>query len=535
MGFGRRQAIALGVAALALGLGASLPAGASSPPTAVAGERDGRPNIIVIQADDQTAAQFNRQVMPRTFNRLVDSGTRFSDYIATTALCCPSRASLLTGQYPHNHGVLANGGPNGGYPALIDKGNVLPVWLQQAGYNTIHLGKFLNNYWKIGNPAEVAPGWNDWQTLINKHDGYYDYGLSSNGRVVHYGNRPSDYVTSVLERKAISALKEYSPKTAPFYLQFDERAPHVERNRSGPCGGTGRYAEPAPGDQNRFRDAELPHIPSFNEKDMGDKPAFIRGSPRLDRTDQHQITKHWRCALASLVAVDRSVARVYDEVKKEGELGQTVFIYISDNGLFYGEHRVKTGKVLPYEEALRQPLAIRLPERYRDGAARIPDVGAAVGNIDLAPTILNLAKANPCPPTGACRTMDGRSLLPLMTNQGEWPQRRAMLSEYRVPVPHRYGTCEFAAIRTRTTLYAEHYSVTDPNTHQCTTPQPPEVERYDLTSDPYELQNRCYGGNLANCPIGKSQQRLEAKLQRLRRCAGIEGRDEQVDGRPFCM
>jgi len=191
--------------------------------------------------------------------------------------------------------------------------------------------------------------------------------------------------------------------------------------------------------------------------------------------------------------------------------------------------------VLPYEEALRQPLAIRLPERYRDGAARIPDVGAAVGNIDLAPTILNLAKANPCPPTGACRTMDGRSLLPLMTNQGEWPQRRAMLSEYRVPVPHRYGTCEFAAIRTRTTLYAEHYSVTDPNTHQCTTPQPPEVERYDLTSDPYELQNRCYGGNLANCPIGKSQQRLEAKLQRLRRCAGIEGRDEQVDGRPFCM
>jgi arylsulfatase A-like enzyme len=528
-------ALILLAASLALGACSSSTATPPKPKTTAVGGRDGRPNIVVIQADDQTAAQFTRHVMPRTFKLLVDHGTTFRDYIATTALCCPSRASLITGQYAHNHGVFANGGKEGGYQALRDKGNVLPVWLEQAGYNTIHLGKYLNGYWKVGDdPAAVGPGWDDWQTLINKEDAYYNYDLSDNGQVVHHGDRPSDYVTRVLERKAVRAIHDYSQVNAPFYLQFDERAPHVERNKSGPCSGHTRYPLPAPQDQDKFRHAQPPDIPSFNEKRMGDKPAFLRNAPRLDRREKRMITKHWRCSLASLVDVDRSVARVYRAVKKEGELQRTVFIYISDNGQFFGEHRVATGKVLPYEEALRLPLVIRLPTRYRDRAARVRDVDAAVGNIDLAPTLLDLAQGRACPPGEACRTMDGRSLLPLLTDQGQWPKRRSLLSEYRVFVPHHYGTCKFAAIRTPTTLYAEHYSVTDLKTDKCTRARPPEVERYDLKRDPFELHNLCYGGKLADCPPGHSQDHLEAELRRLRDCAGVKGRDERVDGRPFC-
>lgn len=521
--------------AVTAGLGAvsSLPlAGSLAPGTSAASRHDGRPNVVVIQADDQTVAQFNRATMPRTFRLLVRNGTRFTDYIATTALCCPSRASLLTGQYPHNHGVFANGGDRGGYLALRDKGNVLPVWLHRAGYNTIHLGKFLNGYWKIGNPAAVAPGWDDWQTLINKNDNYYDYDISNNGQVVHFGTSDRDYVTTVLQRKAVRAVREYAPKRAPFYLQFDERAPHVKRSDSGPC--AGRLPQPAPEDKHKFQHAEMPRVPSFNEKDMSDKPAFLQGSPRLKRVTKRKIKRHWRCSLASLAAVDRSVARVYRAVKHQGELNRTVFIYISDNGQFFGEHRIKTGKVLPYEEALRQPLAIKVPKRYRDGRPRVPVVGAAAGNIDLAPTILALAKGRPCPPRGACRTMDGRSLMPLLTGNGRWPHNRAVLSEYHVPSPHRYGSCDFAAVRTPRTLYAEHYSVTDLATGKCTAVQPPEVERYDLKRDPYELDNLCYGGLTSNCPQGRAQARLERELNKLRHCAGIRGRDQKVDGRPFC-
>jgi len=473
--------------------------------------------------------------MSSPVNLLVVYVTWLKYYIATTALCCPSRASLITGQYAHNHGVFANGGKEGGYQALRDKGNVLPMWLQHAGYNTAHIGKYLNGYWKVGDdPAAVGPGWDDWQTLINKEDAYYNYDLSNNGQVVHYGDKPDDYVTRVLERKAVQAIHGYSQVNAPFYLQFDERAPHVERNKSGPCAGKTRYPLPAPQDQNRFRHAQLPSVPSFNEKNMSDKPAFLRNSPRLTSRAKRMITKHWRCSLASLVDVDRSVARVYNAVKKAGELRRTVFIYISDNGQFFGEHRVATGKVLPYEEALRLPLVVSMPKRYRDDAPRVPNVDAAVGNIDLAPTILNLAKARPCPPDEACRTMDGRSLLPLLSDRGTWPKHRALLSEYRVFVPHHYGTCKFAAIRAPTTLYAEHYSVTDLKTNKCARARPPEVERYDLKRDPFELRNLCYGGKLSNCPPGPSQKRLEAELKRLRDCAGIKGRDERVDGRPFC-
>lgn len=486
-----------------------------------------QPNVVLIQVDDQTVRQFSRKVMPKTMRLLTRRGTRFSNYIATTPQCCPSRASLLTGQYTHNNGVTSNAK---GYPALVDKDNVLPVWLQQAGYKTIHIGKFMNGYFRfVDRPADIAPGWTDWRTVTGGRFGYYEYFLSRNGDWKHFGKHKRDYITRVLTRNAVGAIKRYAPSAAPFYLQLDQHAPHGSGGRQVyRCSGRGiRAAKPDPRDLNAFRHARLPRPPSFNELRLADKPSFLR-APRLDRDARANLRFHWRCALASLVAVDRSVAAVHRAVKRMGELDQTVFIYTSDNGHFFGEHRLAKGKVLPYEEAIRQPLVIDLP-----GRGDVRKAHAPAGNIDLAPTILDLAHARPCPPEGACRTMDGRSLMPLLTNSGQWPRGRGLLTEYHAVSSGRYQTCHYDGIRTHTSIYVETYSVVA-NSAQRTCRETFVVERYDLKHDPFELRNLCYGGAIAKCPTDAQQPVLEQRLHDLSRCAGIAGRDEQVDGRPFC-
>ena len=176
------------------------------------------------------------------------------------------------------------------------------------------------------------------------------------------------------------------------------------------------------------------------------------------------------------------------------------------------------------------PLVMRVPKRYRNGAQRIERTSKLVGNIDLAPTILDLAHAKPCAKT-RCRTMDGRSLMPLVSG-GKWPRNRMLLNEYRVPDVPRYSTCEFAAIRTKTEIYVEHYRVVDPQTRDCE--RTLQKERYDLGRDPFELNSICFGGSPQSCPHDASQLQLERRLHRLRRCAGIKGRDRPKGERPFC-
>jgi N-acetylglucosamine-6-sulfatase len=520
-----RSRLVLGGAILVatVGSGLTAPGGLAGTPHALA---RGRPNIVLIQTDDQTYKQLTRRAMPETKRLLSQRGTRFSEYIATTAQCCPSRASLITGQYAHNHGVTSN---NVGYPALIDKGNVLPVWLRRAGYRTIHVGKFLNGYERSVEPDSVLPpGWDQWYSLLGSRE-YYRYDLYVNGRVIHYGSRRQDNITRVLNRKAATLITRYAPRRRPFYLQFDARAPHdsAERDPFGPCD---RQPIPEARDRKLFRHEPLPRPSSFNEGDISDKPPFIAAAPKIGPTDQRDIRKHWRCALASLHGVDRGVGEVFRAVEDAGELPRTVFIFTSDNGQFYGEHRLKTGKVLPYEEALHLPLLIRAPRHYRHGAARVKEVGKLVGNIDVAPTILDFANARPCAGAGNCRTMDGRSLVPLLSRSARWPGNRGLLVEYRVAHAGRYATCEFVGVRTRDDLYVRHSQVVDPATGDCVPTD--QRERYDLRRDPLELHNLCPGGD--RCPTDTRQVELEALLNRLRNCAGISGRDEPVDARPFC-
>jgi arylsulfatase A-like enzyme len=267
---------------------------------------------------------------------------------------------------------------------------------------------------------------------------------------------------------------------------------------------------------------------------MSDKPPFLQSAPKLGLHYRRQIAKRWRCALESLVGVDRTVSHVYDAVKRAGDLRRTVFMFFSDNGQFYGEHRVRVGKVFPYEEAIHVPLVMRVPKRYRHGARRLQHTAKPVANIDLAPTILQLAGASPCASGEGCRTMDGRSLVPILKRNRRWPRDRGLLTEYRVPdLPH-YSTCRFAGIRTRHEIYVEHYRVVNPDTGECVDENPPQVERYDLRSDRFELQNLCFGGSISSCPRDTDQLELDRRLAKLRDCAGVARRDEHVDGHPFC-
>ena len=237
---------------------------------------------------------------------------------------------------------------------------MLPVWLRRAGYVTAHVGKFLNRYHQRDRRAAVAPGWDQWYTeLDSSQDTYYDWDLSRNGRRIHYGSAPRDYAPRVFERSAVAARSQVraTPQTASSLRStrslLTRASTGTARTR---CG-----AVPDPRDIGKFGDVSLPQPPSFNEADVSDKPSFLAHQRRLTERRSTSPTARYRCGLASLQEVDRTVGRLYGEFRDLGELSRTVFIFYTDNGVFFGEHRIGGGKLYPYEEADRTPLYIRLP------------------------------------------------------------------------------------------------------------------------------------------------------------------------------
>jgi N-acetylglucosamine-6-sulfatase len=483
------------------------------------------PNIVVITTDDQTLPSYHRRTMPSTTELIAGKGTTFTDAIVTTPLCCPSRASLITGQYAHNHGVTAN---RPGYGALEEKDNTLPVWLDQAGYKTAHVGKYLNGYESaVAEETEVAPGWDIWFTTLGVTR-YYDYDVSANGREIHFRGRDKDHVTRVINRKAQTLIRRMIPKKAPLYLQVDQRAPHTQTGpaASAPCGG---LSVPDPNDTELFEDEPLPEPPSFNEADVSDKPSFIQSRPRLEPARLKRLTKRWGCTLASLRAVDRGVKEIVKALMKTGELNNTVIALTSDNGYYFGEHRISVGKIYPYEEGIRVPLVMRVPPRYRGGGERIPEIDDQVGNIDIAPTLLDLAQARPCNGGSACRVMDGRSLVGLLSgDRTRFPDGRGLVTEYEVPNNGSLedGLCRYSGVRVPGAIYVEHV-LAEEVTNGCV--DTPVRELYDLADDPFELKNLA-----GEASAGGLESGLASRLDRLRNCAGIAGRDQPVKGQPFC-
>lgn len=519
----RGAAIGFALAALALIGAVATTAGQGARAT----QRYTRPNIVFVLTDDQAMTQMSSEVMPRVNDLLGDQGTRFDHAYLTTPLCCPSRATLLTGQYGHNNGVLRNA-----YGLLNDKGNVLPVWLRQAGYVTAHVGKFLNVFHRGGDATAVAPGWSEWHTLLWKfEENYYGYDLSVNGHRVHHGFRFRDYSPQVFERTTKRLIQKYVPRDRPLYLELDEVTPHAAPHK-----GVLDRCNPIPDDRDRgmFGDARLPRPPSFNEDDMDDKPSFMHDLPRLNDDEIAAMTRRYRCGLAALQAVDRTVGKVYRQIDRLGELHQTVFIFMTDNGVFNGEHRLSGGKLFPYEEGASTPLIMRVPARYLGGKQAVSHVTDPVANIDVAPTILSLAHARPCTPAGRCRVMDGRSLKGLMAGFAPpWAADRPIglelnLSRAKPDKP----VCHYTGVRASDQVLIKHLEASGPSSGKCVPVN--EWERYDLTKDPYELHNQCFGGNLASCPAGEAQQRLRTLLKQVEDCAGIPGRDPRPRNGHYC-
>ena len=492
---------ALATCALAISAG-SAAGGAGTPAAGTPA-----PNFLIILTDDQATNTFKHAHMPRTYDSIVDQGTRFRNGIAAPPLCCPDRAGILTGQYPHNPGVFSN---DPGYPSLRDPQNTLPVWLQRAGYRTGFIGKYLNSYTDVAG-ATPAPGWDRWFAFMS-FPGYFDYNVSRNGRIRHFGHRRSDYSTDVLSRQAKWFLRSSSHSSDPFFLWLAYEAPHGWRSPIRPCQ---RAASPGPPDRASVRAVQhvpLPRPPSFNERDVSDKPAAIRGLPLLDNRAIHGIKNDWHCTLAAVGELDKGVGRVMREMRRDGEAKDTIVIYVSDNGNFFGEHRRPNGKSDIYEPSLNVPFAVRVPQAYRHGP-RVRTKGAVVSNQDITATLVDYADrylkgVSPCDASGDCRRMDGRSFAPLVGGSGKWPANRGALVEIHSD-DHDYH-----AIRTPRYVYSELATG--------------ERELYDLHADPFELQNRA--GKRKYAAI---QQRLAARLAALRTCSGIRGRDAPTS-RPFC-
>jgi N-acetylglucosamine-6-sulfatase len=463
----------------------------------------GGPNFLVILADDQAQNSFKARYMPQTFSSVVRPGTNFIHGLAAPPLCCPDRAGFLTGDYPHSSGVFSN---HPGYPTLRGKGNTLPVWLARAGYRTAMVGKYLNHYYGHEGLAP-APGWQTWFAQTNREQ-YYDYAMSEDGAERHFGSARRDYSTDVFTRRAIRFIRSGSGGgSRPFFLWLTYNAPHGVRDPGAGCGNH-NPAPPSRAALRRFDHTPLPRPPSFDEANVSDKPRAIRRLPRISHHDLRHIQLGWRCTLATMRAADRDIGRVMGALRRSGELGRTIVFYLSDNGFYFGEHRIFSGKQYPYEPGLRVPYAVRVPARYRTG----PQAGVSrqvVSNEDATATILHYANVPPCAGPGRCRRIDGRPLQPLLGGSGEWPAGRGVLAEIKA------DQGQYAAIRTRRWVYVRY--------------DDGERELYDLRADPQELRN------LAGRPSARAaERRLAARLQRLRRCSGARGIVKPVHGRPLC-
>jgi arylsulfatase A-like enzyme len=465
------------------------------------------PNYVIVMVDDQSSASFKRAYMPSTFHWLVDHGTRFANGLAAPPLCCPDRAGVLTGQYPHHSGVFTN---HPGYADLRDKKDTLPVWLHRAGYETGFVGKFLNHYDKVGGTAP-APGWDSWLGYYGA-ERYDDYRLSDGQNILSYDKARNDYSTDVLTQGARDFIASSSQQSDPFFLWLALHAPHRNRVRGGHC--RGHNPKPATkGHYDEYKHAKLPQPPSYNERNVSDKPLAIAGLPKISRGAQGRIRKAWKCTLATLHEVDLSVGRVMRELRQDGELKDTIVLYLSDNGVFFGEHRIASGKQFAYEPALQVPFAVRIPSGLRNGPLN-HHVQQMVSNIDVAPTLLDFAGLQQRPPVtcakpSRCRTLDGRSLAPLLGRKGNFPKRRGVLAEIEA------DETAYKAIRTRNSVLIDYADG--------------EKELYNLARDPFELRN------IAGTKHARHMQRqLQSRLQKLRDCAGIKGRDAREPGHPAC-
>jgi N-acetylglucosamine-6-sulfatase len=445
-----------------------------------------RPNIIFFLVDDLSSDLLKYMDNTRS---LADNGTRFANYFVSNSLCCPSRASMFTGEHPHNTGVLTNEGvDNGGYPAFErHEGRAYAPALHRQNYRTGYMGKYINEY-PVGENFKVPVGWDEWHVVGGSGYNERDYGITDYVREtgVKRLERDTDtYLTDRLARTAedfIERSRRQAPNR-PFFLQVAPFAPH-QRVPYQPGQGEPRFP-PAPRDRpgGEFPQGDCggPGCPSIDvarelasfDEDTSDKPGWVRREPLGDNVVE-ELRTDFRNRVRMVQSVDDMVGRVLAKLTA-AERDETFIVFASDNGFHLGQHRLVRGKGTAYDHDVNVPLLVKRPGWLGNGGFVREEI---VQNVDLFSTFLDMAGADSA-------DRDGRSLLPLIRNQDQPNWRNAALVEHRRPQGTAAdpdfddlaaATPSYQAVRTVNDLYVEYSNG--------------EKEYYDLKSDPLQHNNK---------------------------------------------
>jgi N-acetylglucosamine-6-sulfatase len=459
-----------------------------------------RPNIILVLADDFS---WNLVKYMPNVRAMQSQGVTFSRFFVSDSLCCPSRATIFTGKYPHNTGVFTNGGRDGGFFAFHNYGledETFATRLHSAGYTTALMGKYLNGYTPTlsvdGEELYIPPGWDEWDVGGKGYAGF-DYGLNENGRYHYYPSKTEDYLTDVIAAKGVDWINRVTTARKPFFLEIAPFAPHSPYT-------------PAPRHETWFLDVKAPRTPAFNEVDMRDKPRWLKNRKVLRRLQVSTIDEDFRMRAQAVQAIDEMIGNLRTALAARGQLANTYILFTSDNGLHMGEHRLAAGKQTAFETDIHVPLVVTGPGVPHGW--RLPQI---TSTIDLYPTFAQIANAK------IPRSVDGRSLKPLLEGMKPPGWRQAVIVEHHGPdvtrgdpdFPGPFGgnPPSYNALRTGNGTYVE-YSNGD-------------TEYYNLRKDPYELSN----ATKALSPVSRG--RLHAKLAAISECSGLTSCWTAAEGR----
>ena len=423
------------------------------------------PNVVLIVTDDQRGDTVGPMhglggpAMAHVQSLLADHGVTFTDAFVSSPICAASRASLLTGLYVHNHGVLNNHYPLGGV-TKFDDSSTLATWLHDADYRTGLVGKYMNDYNLIS--PYIPPGWDDWHAFVQPQ--YYDYQINDNGTLHSRGHADSDYSTDVLSHKAITFIADSVAAEKPFFLYFAPYAPHLP-------------ATPANRHIGAFSSLPLWRPLSFNELDVSDKPQWIQDLSRFTQSYKDTLAAGIEAQMEAGLAVDEAVEAIVGELDDQGVLDDTLIVFIAgDNGFNWGEHRL-AGKGAPHDEATRTTVIVR----YAPFTTGTVD-GSMVATVDISATIADLANAD-------APTTNGVSLKALIEGTGGGSRSHSLIEYKHDPdKPHgRSNAPTFEAVTNEQYLYIDY---DDPAQG---------VELYDRGDDADQLMNQA--GNPAYSDI----------------------------------
>ncbi|HEX5938040.1 MAG TPA: sulfatase [Actinomycetota bacterium] len=402
-------------------------------------QSDDRPSIVLIVTDDQRPETLS--AMPVLLERLVAHGARFGNAYVPHALCCPARASILTGNHSHTTNVWRNT-LEGGY-ANFDESSTLATWLQDAGYRTGLFGKYLN-HWADVDPTHVPQGWDAWFAFRENCCSYYGFDASIDGSVTSFG----DDVYSATESAQRAAEFLLAQPEAPTFVMWTPDGPHAP-------------AHPEVHDAGSYASLPPSRPPNYMEKDVSDKPAWVRAKSIWAAPKRQDVDALRRRMFESMRSVDAGLRVIMDALAASDRLSNTLIVFTSDNGLLLGEHR-SMGKAFPWKAGHQVPFVVRYDPLL--GSRRSSN--EIILTIDIAPTIAELVGME-APP------MDGTSLLPILRGDRLRVRARALIEHGQQSSSVAPPYC---GVRTRYELFVRYPTR--------------EEEYYDYRADPWELDDR---------------------------------------------